>query len=402
MSHSRLRLGKLSWAEGLQALPEALHRAGYDEAWATRLTSPLSNIPGNLMHQALLKETRDPSPANRLGRVFGLSYWAPLQGVLPDELLIALQEAGVLREREGQHASTVDLAPAGGLYLACDRAWGPHNSPESVYPPGIDSYAMARWTPRWKVDSALDLGTGSGIQALVTAGNAENINAFDINPKALDLAAWSARLNGKRAHFQHSDLYGAAESRKYDLIVSNPPWVPAPEDIELYRGGGGSGEVLSERICRGLDQHLNPGGKAALYLEYPHFKDQHLFDRVRRWLGPGPWGLALLHRRHYSTLEYVAGHTSPHLRADLDFERWMESYESHGIVGVSASLLFILRSQHDWQIERDGVFPHTYQGESVQAWLDNPQLEVGNFRRQTRLQWPDGPFADVTLDQGLG
>ena len=395
MTHSRLRLDKLNWIDGLQALPEALQQAGYHEAWATQLTAPLANIPTNLVHQALLKQTRETSPANLLGRVFALSYWAPLQGILPEPLLQTLQEAGVIRERQGLHASTVDLAPAHGLYLASDRAWGPHHGPDSVYPPGLDSYAMCRWTPHWKVGSALDLGTGSGIQALVTAGNAEHIEAFDINPRALTFASFSARLNSKKAVFQHSDLYQAAQGKKYDLIVSNPPWVPAPEDIELYRGGGGSGEILSERICRGLNQHLNPDGRAALYLEYPQFRGQHLFERVRQWLGPGPWGLALLHRRHYTTLEYVAGHTSPHLRADLDFESWMESYEANGIEGVSASLLLILRSHHDWQLERDGVFPHTYHGPTIQAWLDNPRTEVGTYQTQTRLHWPDGPFADV-------
>jgi len=395
--HSRLRLDKLSWVDGLQALPEVLHRLGYHEAWASQLSAPLVNIPNNLMHPALLKQTREPGPANLLGRVFALSCWAPLQGVLPDSLMRLLQEAGVLRERQGLHASTVDLAPAGDCYLASDRAWGPAPPPDCVYSPGIDSYAMCRWTPRWKVGSALDLGTGSGIQALVTAGNAESIEGFDINPRALTFAGFSARLNGKKAVFRHSDLYAGAACKKYDLIVSNPPWVPAPEDIELYRGGGGNGEVLSERICRGLSEHLNPGGRAALYLEYPHFRGQHLFDRVRTWLGAGPWGLALLHRRHYTTLEYVAGHTSPHLRADLDFERWMESYENNGIEGVSASLLLILRSDRDWQVERDGTFPHTYQGDTVQAWLENPQGQVGDYQKLTHLHWPDGPFADVSV-----
>ena len=92
---------------------------------------------------------------------------------------------------------------------------------------------------------------------------------------------------------------------------------------------------------------------------------------MRQWLGAGPWGLALLHRRHYTTLEYVAGHTSAHLRADLDFERWMESYESNQIEGVSAGLLFVFRSQTDWQAQRDQDFPLEYQGDTVQAWLDS-------------------------------
>jgi hypothetical protein len=398
MSHSRLRLSGLEWHDALKGLPEVLDTHGYHEEWSNRLARQLSKIPGNLMHQALIKQTREPSPANLLGRVFGLSYWAPLRGVLPDSLLATLETAGILRERDGQHASTVDLAPVSGKYLVSDRFWGPPLGPGCVYAPGLDSLAMCRWTPAWRVESALDLGTGSGIQAVITAGGATQVEGFDINPKALQLAAFSARLNGSPATFHHSDLYAAAAGKKYDLILSNPPWVPAPEDLETYRGGGTSGEILSQRICQGLRQHLNPGGRAALYLEYPRFKGQHLFDRVRSWLGPGPWGLALLHRQHYTALEYVAGHTAAHLRADLDFERWMESYESNGIEGVSAGMLFILPAQQDWQMERDGVFPLSYKGDVVQQWLESRQLEVGAFQRQTRLHWPEGPFADVLID----
>ena len=371
MTHSRLRLSQLVWNDALRCLPEALEKAGYHEDWCSQLSVPLKQIPANLMLPALERLTREPTPANRLGRVFALSHWAPLEGVLPTSLLENLQAAGVLQERQGLFASTVDLAPASGFYLASDRAWGPARGPDSVYSPGLDSFAMCRWTPRWKVDSALDLGTGSGIQALVTTSGAQRVEGFDINPRALDFAAFSARLNGSHATFHHSDLYSAAAGKRYDLIVSNPPWVPTPEDIELYRGGGSSGEILSQRICQGLSQHLTPTGRAALYLEYPQFKGQNFFDRVRQWLGAGPWGLALIHRRHYTTLEYVAGHTSGHIRADLDFERWMESYESQDIVGVSAGLLLVFRSQTDWQAQRDQDFPLNYQGDAVQVWLDS-------------------------------
>ena len=252
MTHSRLRLNQLTWHDSLRALPEALEQAGYHEDWCSQLSAPLSQIPANLMLPALERLTREPTSANRLGRVFALSHWAPLQGLLSPSLMEGLQAAGVLQERQGLFASTIDLAPASGYYLASDRAWGPARGPDSVYSPGLDSFAMCRWTPRWKVDSALDLGTGSGIQALVTASGAQRVEGFDINPRALDFAAFSARLNGSKATFQQSDLYSAAAGKTYDLIVSNPPWVPTPEDIELYRGGGTSGETLSQRICQSL------------------------------------------------------------------------------------------------------------------------------------------------------
>lgn len=345
-----------------------LAAAGYTEAWTTELARRVERLPARLMVSGLLKECMGSE--GLMTRLWALSQWVerePVEQILGSELVVELLEGGLLRHRRQELAAAVDLCPAGGMWLASDRQWGSTGfQADAVYPPGLDSLCMCRWTPRWPFQRALDLGTGSGIQAL-SLGATE---AFDINPRAVEFARFNARLNDRELRVVQSDLYAEATG-KYDLILSNPPWVPAPAgDIHLFRGGGVTGEELVERICRGLPEHLSEHGRAALYVEYPRFHDRPYLERVRAWLGPGRWGLALLHRQHYSLVEYVAGHTAGHFQPEIDFERWYASYQEQGIAGVSAGLLLVARG-HDYTVERDGIFPTHNQAEAVQAWVES-------------------------------
>lgn len=124
----------------------------------------------------------------------------------------------------------------------------------------------------------LDLGTGSGCIALAIAANAPHarIVATDISPAALEVARANAmhlRLGG-RVDFAGGDLFEAVKDARFDLIVSNPPYVEegaaiAPEikdfepRIALYAGADGLG--FYRRIAASVRAHLDAGG--ALILE---------------------------------------------------------------------------------------------------------------------------------------
>ncbi len=348
MNFSRVRSKQLIALDKPAEFLDRLAQAGYHETMTGELSLKVRRIPHRLMGAALLRECRGSSPPMVMARLWALSQWverAPVEAVLGGSCLEQLMSHGLVQQRGELVAASVDLCPVQGMWLASDRQWGGQGyQSDAVYAPGLDSLFMARWTPRWPCKRVLDLGTGSGIQALVTTSS--DVQGFDINPRALEFARFNAHLNGcqQRATFRESDLYAAAQGQRYDLILSNPPWVPAPPgETEWFRGGGSSGEDLVERICRGLGDHLEADGRAALYVEYPEYQGQNYLDRVRRWLGPGQWGLALLPRMHYTTVEYVAGQTVDHFQPEADFERWCNSYEEQGIIGVSAGLMAVIR-----------------------------------------------------------
>jgi release factor glutamine methyltransferase len=119
----------------------------------------------------------------------------------------------------------------------------------------------------------LDLGTGSGCIALALAANAPRaqIVAADVSPAALEIARANAmRLQmTSRVDFVRGDLFEAVKDARFDLVVSNPPYVEdaaaiAPEirdfepPIALYAGADGLD--FHRRIAASIRRHLEPGG----------------------------------------------------------------------------------------------------------------------------------------------
>ena len=74
--------------------------------------------------------------------------------------------------------------------------------------------------------SVLEIGTGSGCIAVSIAKNSNaNITAIDNSIEALEIAKSNAILNSVEINFELSDVFNFSDTKKYDLIVSNPPYV---------------------------------------------------------------------------------------------------------------------------------------------------------------------------------
>jgi methylase of polypeptide subunit release factors len=107
--------------------------------------------------------------------------------------------------------------------------------------------------------SVLDLGCGTGILALIASQNAHEVVGIDIDPCAVACAQYNARLNGiKNVEFLLGDGYGSVAQRRFDLIVSNPPFYPgqAPASMCIK-----DDKALIYSLIEGIRQHLNPHGQ---------------------------------------------------------------------------------------------------------------------------------------------
>ena len=128
-----------------------------------------------------------------------------------------------------------------------------------------------------KID-CLDLGTGSGVIAVCLAKFLPNarVTAVDVSVDALSLARENARSNGvmERIAFVESDWWSRIDGR-YDLVVSNPPYVPEDEvetlavevrdhEPRLAIDGGENGTERIRDLARGLPAHLKPGAVVLL------------------------------------------------------------------------------------------------------------------------------------------
>ncbi len=132
----------------------------------------------------------------------------------------------------------------------------------------------APWVDPRRVRRVLDIGTGSGCIAIASARflRRATVDAVDISAEALDLAALNVRRHrlGKRVRLLESDYFSALKDERYDIIVSNPPYVGAREMRSLppeYRheprlalAAGKDGMDAVRVILEGARQHLNPGG----------------------------------------------------------------------------------------------------------------------------------------------
>ncbi|HWS12831.1 MAG TPA: 50S ribosomal protein L3 N(5)-glutamine methyltransferase [Rhodocyclaceae bacterium] len=139
--------------------------------------------------------------------------------------------------------------------------------------------ALAPWIPDpERIDSALDLCTGSGCLAIVMAHAFPHarIDAADLSADALEVARRNVADYGlgERVELVRSDLFGALAGRRYDLIVSNPPYVTGPamralpaeyrHEPEIALAAGEDGLAAVRRILADAPRHLTPGGILAV------------------------------------------------------------------------------------------------------------------------------------------
>jgi len=301
-----------------------------------------------------------------------------LLGARPVELLLRV---GMLLETEpGVLACQGDLYPCLGVYVFTNALLARRYDPDHVYHLGTDSYALARATPRKRYGKALDLCTGSGIQAIMAAMHTHEVTGVDLNPRALEFAAFNARLNGvgERTRFVRGDLYEPIGDETFDLITSNPPFVPTPDKtMQRHRTGGETGEEISERLVAGLPKHLNPGGLFAMVLDYPVMRDSTYLERLQTWLGARQgWGVAVLNFGNVSCEHYIKQHIGE--SADFgsyqqQYVEYLKSYERLGIYEVGFANVYIQRlpeGHPGYGVERLMITPHHDQSKRISAWLE--------------------------------
>ncbi|MFE4969399.1 methyltransferase [Streptomyces sp. NPDC056660] len=108
------------------------------------------------------------------------------------------------------------------------RCW----APRGVYSPQADTRLLRRALCRERITGetdVLDLGTGSGMLAMEAARLGGRVTAVDISWRAVVVTWINALLNGQHLRVLHGDLTAAVPGgRRFDLVIANPPYVPAP------------------------------------------------------------------------------------------------------------------------------------------------------------------------------
>lgn len=324
----------------------------------------------------------NPSPLATLTGFFLLG-----EGVGREELLellgmpncVALDKCNAIVGFDGVFTSQVVLYPCQGHYFFTDYWYTlGHQTEGKIYEIGTDSYVLARTTPRVGVKNALDLCTGSGIHAIMSAGHAPS-KAVDINPRALEYARANAALNSVEVETHLGDLFEALQSEEtFDLITINPPFVPSPDPdvVLIHRSPGETGEEVSHRVVGSLPDRLREGGLFSMILEYPVMADDPYVDRLERWLesdGTG-WGIGVLWYVEKSLGEYVVQHIGPVQSYQETFNKYLQSYLRHGIRAIRFANVFIKRlpaGTPNWKAMEKATWPKSDVKDDILFWLDS-------------------------------
>lgn len=187
---------------------------------------------------------------------------------------------------------------------------------------------------------ALDLCTGSGVQAMILARASDEVVGGDVNERALAFARANAAANQvSHATFVRSDLYENIEGT-FDVVTANTPFFLLPPGSKALSGFGGHlGMEIGLRLFEGLPSRLNPGGRSFVIASSAILPDgtDLLRERLQGFFGSGGFRIRLIpitlhfppphyaefvrQGVHHSVLYLVDIHRDG-TRLDLDTESW--------------------------------------------------------------------------------
>lgn len=262
------------------------------------------------VRRALGEPDSPRSPLDRLVEAFLLASAIPAHS-LPQEVIEDLVALGMARREAESLVPLVEVHPYGepdtDWYIVSDI--GAPATPDHVLGLGGASVTLARITPRRDVGRALDLGCGAGVQVLHAARHAGRVVATDTNPRALRLTALSAALSGipaERLDLREGSLFGPVADERFDLVVSNPPFVISPSHRFTYRDAGLPGDELSRLVVRGAAAHLAPGGQAAVLGNWLHVAGEQWTERVSEWVAGTGVNAWIVERDSQPVADYAA------------------------------------------------------------------------------------------------
>jgi methylase of polypeptide subunit release factors len=339
--------------EGVEALGDVLREANYSAegfrklfggTYAKRQASDL---------QVHIRRLADGGPLASLVKllVLGLpittdeasAAFAPVD-------LARLEAMNVLRVRDDVVEAQVEIDTLNDVLVASDLPALEAARPDHASPMSSSTVGLAAMTPRGRVERALDVGTGAGLQALLVASHAREVVATDVNPRALAFAEFNAVLNGVgNVEFREGSVFEPVEGETFDLVVSNPPFVIGPAADFLFRDSGLPGDSFVEGLIRSVPRFLNEGGFAVVLLNWIVQRDEPWQAPLQRWVKDSGCDALFVGRATWKPLDYAASANFP-LKGDpaaygAALDRWVEHIEALGLESIAGGLIALRRRE---------------------------------------------------------
>jgi len=281
--------------------------------------------------------------------------------------------------------------------------------PDFVMCAGPVSTGLADATVRREATSALDLGTGNGIQALHLSTHITTVTGTDLSPRALRFAATTAALNGLDWELLDGDLAEPVPGRRFDLVVSNPPFVVGPARTRLlYQDSGRPSDTLARELAALAPRLLTEGGFLQYVTSWVHVRGEDWADRVARWIPPehDAW---IVQGSVADPVTYVDGWLAQsHDQDARNRDAWLAWFDTERIEAVGTGLVSIRQTATGTPSVRVEDLPQEVDrpfGGHVLDWFDTQDWlreHAGTGLLAARLKPADGLtlWQAATHDQG--
>ena len=359
----------------LDALRAALVAADYTVDGVTDLLGPAGETALARADLAGVRRVLRPErgPLADLCRVFLVGDDVPAadgDAAFAGAPVDALVAAGLLERSGGALRAAMDVRPHGS-----DADDGPGSAAEPwwivsdlggdvrrgvlrtdhVLGVGPAAMSLADTVVRRPVGSALDVGTGSGVQALHLATHAGRVTATDVSDRALRCCAttWGLSRPGVALDLRQGSLLEPVDGERYDLVVANPPFVvtpgPSPADGRFtYRDGGLAGDSLCASLVRGAGAVLDPGGTAQFLANWLVTGDEDWTERVAGWIPADcdawVWQREVADLGQYAALWLRDAGDGPHVPGYGErYDAWVDGLRAFGAVAVGFGAVHLRR-----------------------------------------------------------
>ena len=349
------------YAEIHAELGRVLRDRGYDEGGLKRvlgLSPDLAVDPDHLPLTAR-RAVADGSPPATLALLLLLG-----QEVDPDRARAALSpldvdrlvEAGVVGAGERGLRATLQVLPYERLLIAFDPPTA-GTGYEEVTAPGPSARTLASLTVRRQVSSALDLGSGGGVQGLLLARHCERVVLSDVSARAREVAELNASLNDvDHVERRTGDWFEPVAGERFDIVAANLPYLVSPDVARVHRDNPMERDDLSRWVVERVGEHLNDGGFAHVLCSWIHGGDEEWARAPLDWTGDTGCDALVLHYASHEPLEYAASWNRPLQRSDpaafeATIDRWLEYYDEAGIERIASGAIVLRRraSGRAWQ-----------------------------------------------------
>jgi methylase of polypeptide subunit release factors len=369
----------------------------------------LGNLP------FLLECTAEPTALHVLLRWFFLGQPQEIErfaGLIPDAVLTTLLDTGMLACQGNRFTPAVMLTPCEEFLFAADPA-GTLESAESsgmVLWPNPSTRMLQMFTIRRPVGTTLDLGAGCGILAVLASTHSRHVVATDLNPRAAEFVALNAWLNGvTNVEYLTGDTFEPVRGRRFDLIVSNPPFFVTPTAGQMYCENGMELDAYCRGLVRAAPNYLNEDGYLQITFEWVQVRGQTWQDRLAEWLKDSCCDAWVLRSYARKVADYAAeriGRMMPYstVSGSQRLDEWMAYYRAREVEEVHGGILAMRRrSGRNWlRVEDmprlDGTEPF---GETIAELFANQNRLEADRTTSEMLAWRPRIAPDTRVDQQL-